>query len=167
MIPYYTRFFAIAFVLLILQILVFDHIDLFNYSNPAIYLIILITYRLDLDQFGFIAIGFFTGLFLDLLTQSPGAHSLAGVSIAFLRPAISRFALGANFNQSNALSESTLWSNRMLYLFLMIVVHQFIFSMIIYFNMTHLWTIIKHTLANTLFSFVLITATLTLFQRKT
>jgi rod shape-determining protein MreD len=167
MIPYYTRFFAIAFVLLILQILVFDHIDLFNYSNPAIYLIILITYRLDLDQFGFIAIGFFTGLFLDLLTQSPGAHSLAGVSIAFLRPAISRFALGANFNQSNALSESTLWSNRMLYIFLMIVVHQFIFSMIIYFNMTHLWTIIKHTLANTLFSFVLITATLTLFQRKT
>ena len=167
MIPYYTRFFAIAFVLLILQILVFDHIDLFNFSNPAIYLIILITYRLDLDQFGFIAIGFFTGLFLDLLTQSPGAHSLAGVSIAFLRPAISRFALGANFNQSNALSESTLWSNRMLYIFLMIVVHQFIFSMIIYFNMTHLWTIIKHTLANTLFSFVLITATLTIFQRKT
>ena len=167
MIPYYTRFFAIAFVLLILQILVFDHIDLFNFSNPAIYLIILITYRLDLDQFGFIAIGFFTGLFLDLLTQSPGAHSLAGVSIAFLRPAISRFALGANFNQSNALSGSTLWSNRMLYLFLMIVIHQFIFSMIIYFNMTHLWMIVKHTLANTLFSFVLITANLTLFQRKT
>ncbi len=166
MIPYYTRFFSIAFVLLILQILVFDHIHLFNFSNPAIYLIILITYRLDLDQFGFIAIGFFTGLFLDLLTQSPGAHSLAGVSIAFFRPVISRFALGANFNQSNALSTSTLWSNRMLYVFLMILIHQFIFSLIIYFNMTHLWIIVKHTLANAFFSFVLITATLTLFQTK-
>lgn len=166
MIPYYTRFFSIAFALLILQILVFDNIHLFNFSNPAIYLIILITYRLDLDQFGFIAIGFFTGLFLDFLTQSPGAHSLAGVSIAFLRPVISRFALGANFNQPNALSSSTLWSNRMLYVFLMILIHQFIFSIIIYFNMTHLWIIVKHTLANTFFSFVLITAALTLFQTK-
>ena len=88
MIPYYTRFFFLAFFLLILQILVFDNIHLFNFSNPAIYLLIFIAYRLDLDQFGFIAIGFFIGLFLDLVTQSPGAHSVAGVSIAFLRPFI-------------------------------------------------------------------------------
>ena len=166
MIPYYTRFSLFAFILLILQILVFDNIHLFDFSNPAIYILIFITYRLDLDQFGFIAIGFFAGLFLDLVTQSPGAHSIAGVSIAFLRPIISRFALGANFNQPNTLSTGSLWSNKMVYIFLMILTHQLIFSFMLYFNMAHLWVIIKHTVANTFFSFVLITASLTLFQTK-
>lgn len=166
MIPYYTRFFFLASILLILQILVFDNIHLFNFSNPAIYLLIFIAYRLDLDQFGFIAIGFFIGLFLDLVTQSPGAHSVAGVSIAFLRPFISRFALGANFDQPNALSSGSLWSNKMAYVFLMILIHQFIFSLMLYFNMAHLWMIIKQTIVNTFFSFILIAASLTLFQPK-
>ena len=62
MIQYYTRFFTIAFLLLLFQVLVFDHVDLFGFSDPAVYLVILITYRLTQDQFGFI--------FLSLLSVS-------------------------------------------------------------------------------------------------
>ena len=74
MIQYYSRFFTLAFLLLLFQVLVFDNVDLFGFSDPAIYLVILITYRLTLDQFGFIFLGFATGFLLDLLTQTAGAH---------------------------------------------------------------------------------------------
>ena len=126
MIQYYTRFYTVAVILMLLQVLVLDHVDLFGFSDPAIYLVILITYRLSLDQFGFIFMGFTLGFILDLLTQTAGAHTIACLSIAFMRPVISRFALGANFDQPNAMFTGTLWTNRMLYIFLMIIIHQLI-----------------------------------------
>ncbi len=167
MIQYYTRFFGLAFVLMLLQILVFDHINLFGFSNPAVYLILLITYRLTQDQFGFIFIGFALGILLDLLTQTAGAHAIACLTTAFIRPVVSRFALGANFDQPNAMFTGTLLTNRLLYLFLLIVVHQFIFAFVAYFSMAHFWIIFKHSIANTLFSFVIIAATINLLQPKT
>jgi len=103
MIQYYTRFFGLAFVMMLFQILIFDHINLFGFSNPAVYLILLIVYRLTQDQFGFIFIGFVIGFLLDLLTQTAGAHSIACVSTAFVRPVVSRFALGANYDQPHAM----------------------------------------------------------------
>ena len=57
--------------------IVFDHVDLFGFSDPAVYLVILITYRLTQDQFSFIFLGFATGFLLDLLTQTAGAHTIA------------------------------------------------------------------------------------------
>ena len=166
MIQYYSRFFSLAFVLILFQILIFDHIYLFGYSNPAVYLIILIIYRLTQDQFGFIFISFLVGFSLDILTQTAGAHSIACLSVAFLRPIISRFTLGANYDQPNAMFTGTLLTNRLLYLFLMILIHQLIFAFIAYFSMAHFWIIFKYGLTNTLFSFVLITATINLLQPK-
>lgn len=166
MIQYYSRFFGLAILLILFQILIFDHINLFGFSNPAVYLIILIIYRLTQDQFGFIFIGFAVGFLLDLLTHTAGAHSIACVSTAFLRPVISRFSLGANFDQPNAMFTGTLLSNRLLYLFLMIVVHQLIFAFVAYFSMAHFWIIFKHSSTNTLFTFILIAATINLMQPK-
>ncbi|MGB1449949.1 MAG: hypothetical protein ACPG8F_08945 [Flavobacteriaceae bacterium] len=166
MIQYYSRFFSLALVLILFQILIFDHVNLFGFSNPAVYLIILIVYRLTQDQFGFIFIGFLVGILLDLLTQTAGAHSVACVSTAFLRPLIARFSLGANFDQPNAMFTGTLLSNRLLYLFLMIIVHQVIFAFVAYFTMAHFWVIFKHSITNTLFSFILIAATINLLQPK-
>ena len=166
MIQYYTRFFTIAFVMLLFQVLVFDHVDLFGFSDPAVYLVILISYRLTQDQFGFIFLGFATGFLLDLLTQTAGAHSIACVSIAFMRPLLSRFALGANYDQPNAMFTGTLWTNRMVYLFLMIIIHQFIFTLVAYFSLAHIGIILKQTLTNTLISFILIAATINLLQPR-
>jgi rod shape-determining protein MreD len=166
MIQYYTRFFSVAIILLLLQMWVFDHVNLFGYSNPYLYLLLLITYRLDLNQFTFIFIGFIIGFILDLLTHTAGAHAIACVSIAFLRPLIARFALGVNFDQPNAIYSGTLWTNRILYLFLMIFIHQLIFSFVAYFSISHLWKITQLTLVNSLFTFVLVAATINLLERK-
>ncbi|MGB1445189.1 MAG: hypothetical protein ACPG7X_05170 [Flavobacteriaceae bacterium] len=166
MIQYYSRFFTLAFLLILFQVLVFDNVDLFGFSDPAIYLVILITYRLTLDQFGFIFLGFATGFLLDLLTHTAGAHTIACLSIAFMRPLISRFALGANYDQPNAMFTGTLWTNRMLYLFIMIIIHQFIFTLVAYFSLAHFDVIFKQTLTNTFISFILIAAILNLLQPR-
>lgn len=166
MIQYYTRFFVLAFVIMLFQILIFDQVNLFGFSNPAVYLILLIVFRLTQDQFGFIFIGFMLGFLLDILTQTAGAHSISCVSTAFVRPVVSRFALGANYDQPHAMFTGTLLTNRLLYVFLMIFIHQLIFAFMAYFNMAHFWIIFKHGITNTLFTFILIAATINLLQPK-
>lgn len=166
MIPYYTRFFFIAMGIILLQVLVFDQMNLFGYSNPSVYVLLLIIYRLDLDQFGFIIIAFFLGFFVDLITQTAGANSLACVSIAFIRPLISRFALGTNYDQPNAVFTNTLLSNRLLYYLLMIVIHHLIYSFMAYFSIDHFGTILLYTMVNSILSWVLITASISLLKPK-
>lgn len=166
MIPYYTRFFLLAFLIILLQVLLFDHINLFGFSNPAVYVLLFIIYRIDLDQFNFIIVSFFLGLTLDVLTHTAGAHSFASVSIAFIRPLVSRFSLGANHDQPNAVFSNTLLSNRLLFIFLMTLIHQLLFTAMAYFAFAHLWLIIKHSIVNSIFSFILITSIMSLLKPK-
>lgn len=166
MIPYYSRFFLLAFVFILLQTLLFDHINLFGFSNPAVYVILFIIYRIDLDQFGFIIICFFLGLSIDILTHTAGAHSLASVSIGFIRPFLARFSLGANHDQPNAVFSNTLLSNRFLFIFLMVLIHQLIYTTMAYFAFAHLWVILKLSVVNSLFSFILITGFMSLLKPK-
>lgn len=166
MIPYYTRFFFIALLVVLLQALVFDHINLFGFSNPLVYVLLLIIYRLDLDQFGFIIIAFAIGFFVDLITQTAGANSLSCVSIAFLRPLVSRFALGTNYDQPNAVFTNTLLSNRLLYYFLMILIHQLMYTFMAYFTFDHFGTIMLQTFVNSVFSWVIIAASISLLKPK-
>ncbi|MGB0367361.1 MAG: hypothetical protein ACPGC8_06975 [Flavobacteriaceae bacterium] len=166
MIQYYLRYFSLAFILIFFQILIFNHVNLFGFSNPTIYIILLIVYRLTQDQFGFILISFILGFLIDLLTQTAGAHSIACVTTAFVRPVVSRFALGENYDQPYAMFTGTLLTNRLLYVFLIILIHQLIFAFVAYFSMAHFWIIFKHSITNTLFSFILIAATINLLQPK-
>lgn len=166
MIPYFTRFFLYSALLILLQSLIFDQINLFGFSNPMVYVLLFITYRFNLDQFNFILIGFAVGLILDLLTQTAGGHTIASLSIVFLRPVIIRFALGSNYDIPNAIYTGVRWPNRMLYILLMLLIHQLIFSLIAFFSLAHFWTVIQYTIVNTIFSFILIVAILNLMSSQ-
>ena len=73
--------------------------------NPSIYILVLIIYRYDMDQFNFISIGFLLGLMMDILSQSAGSHSLSCVTISFIRPLITKFSVGPNYEDfSNPIS---------------------------------------------------------------
>ena len=166
MIPYYTRFSLLALFLILVQVLIFDHINLFGFSNPMVYVLLMIIYHLDLDQFGFIIIAFIIGFMLDLISHTAGANSLACVSIAFARPLVSRFALGTNYDQSNAIFTNTLLSNRLLYYYLMVMIHQLFYTLMAYFTLEHMVTIVLHTVVNSLFSWLIILACISLLKPK-
>ncbi len=164
---YYPKVFLLSCFLIFLQLLIFDRVNLFGFVNPSIYIIILIIYRYDLDQFNFIVIGFLLGFIMDLLNQSAGSHSLSCVTVSFLRPLITKFSLGSNYEEfSTPFSDGVLISNRILYYLLIIISHQIILNAFSYFNWTHTFVILKLTIANSIFTFILIVSILNLFSNK-
>ena len=164
---YYPKVFLLSLFLIFLQVLIFDRINLFGFMNPSIYIIVLIIHRYDLDQFNYIVVGFLLGFIMDVLSQSAGSHSLSCVTISFLRPLINKFSLGPNYEDfSSPFSDGILISNKVLYCFLITVVHQIILNAYSYFNWTHTFVILKLTIANSIFTFILIVSILNLFSIK-
>lgn len=166
MVQYYTSFFFQAVLFLILQALFFDHINLFGFGNPAVYLVLLINYRLNLNQFGFILISFAIGFTLDVITQTAGAHSVASITVAFFRPFIINYSFGKNNELTNPLNTSISLSSRMLYILSIILLHQFIFSFFAFFSFSLGYKIMLYFVVNSLFSFGIIIASLYLFRPK-
>tara|TARA_Y100001936_G_scaffold251160_1_gene306097 strand:- start:203 stop:616 length:414 start_codon:yes stop_codon:yes gene_type:complete len=135
--------------------------------NPSIYIIVLIIHRYDLDQFNYIVVGFLLGFIMDILSQSAGSHSLSCVTISFIRPLINKFSLGPNYEDfSSPFSDGILISNKVLYCFLITIIHQIILNAYSYFNWTHTFVILKLTIANSIFTFIVIVSVLNLFSTK-
>ena len=164
---YYPKVFLISCFLIFLQLLIFDRINLFGFVNPSIYIIVLIIHRYNLNQFNFIVIGFLLGFIMDVLSQSAGSHSLSCVTVSFLRPLIVKFSLGPNYDDfSSPYSHGILISNRILYYLLIIIIHQIILNAFSYFNWTHTFVVLKLTIVNSIFTFIVIVSILNLFSTK-
>ncbi len=164
---YYPKVFLLSLFLIFLQVLIFDRINLFGFMNPSIYIIVLIIHRYDLDQFNYIVVGFLLGFIMDILSQSAGSHSLSCVTISFLRPLINKFSLGPNYEDfSSPFSDGILISNKVLYCFLITMIHQIILNAYSYFSWTHTFVILKLTIANSIFTFIVIVSVLNLFTTK-
>jgi drug/metabolite transporter (DMT)-like permease len=111
-------------------------------------------------------LGFLLGLLLDLLTQGSGGHTIASLTIAFLRPYIVKFSFGVNYEIPLGMIQGSLPSQRLLYLTLVIFVHHLVLFSVIYFSFDNIITIIKNTLFTSFFTFILIYISLGLFKEK-
>lgn len=88
MIRYWTIY-VFQFVFLILfQGLILNNIEINGYINPYIYILLIIGLPYNLPKHIVLTIAFFTGLLVDLFTNTIGVHASASVFIGFLRPYI-------------------------------------------------------------------------------
>ena len=153
-------------LLLFLQAFLLNNINFFGFINPNLYLLFIIVYRLDGNPTLLIVLGFVMGLLLDLLTQGSGGQTIAALTIAFLRPYIIRFSFGVNYDVPMGMIKGSLLTQRLLYLSLMVVIHNLVLCSVIYFSFYNTITILKNTLFTSLFTFILIYISLGLFKNK-
>ncbi len=154
------------FLLLFLQSFLLNKINFFGFINPNLYLLFIIVYRLDGNATLLIILGFALGLLLDLLTLGSGGHTIASLSIAFLRPFIIRFSFGVNYDVPMGMIEGSLLTQRLLYLSLMIFIHHLLLFNVIYFSFDNILTILKSTVFSSLFTFILVYISFGLFKEK-
>ena len=154
------------FVAVTLQVLLFDHIHLFGFSCPSVYLFFIISYRFDRSQFFLILLGFLLGFVLDIMQSSSGANTIATLLISFIRPWVIRFSFGIIPDSNSLLSMKSRMGNQALYIGLMILIHQFVLQSVAYFDVTHTTLILRNTLVNTALTFILLLATLNLTKKK-
>ncbi|MBK7383455.1 MAG: rod shape-determining protein MreD [Flavobacteriales bacterium] len=72
--------------LMLLQVLVLDHLDIANgWMVPYLYLLFLLMLPFELPAWASLLIGAFTGLVMDLFSNTPGMHMSACVIMMFVR----------------------------------------------------------------------------------
>ena len=156
------------FLLILIQVFVLNNINLFGYLNPYVYILFLISYQFNNNLSETIFLGFLLGISLDLISQSAGAHTIACLTISFLRPYFAIFALRLKFSElpENLVSKDTRLLNKIGFLFLMVFIHHFILFFIIFLDPRSIFLILKNTFFTTLFSITVIWPILTLLETK-
>ena len=154
------------FLLLFLQSFLLNNINLFGFINPNLYLLFLIVYRLDGNPTLLIIVGFVMGLLLDLLTQGSGGHTIATLTIAFLRLYIIKFSFGVNYDVPMGMIKGSLLSQRLMYLILMVVIHHLVLYSVVYFSFNNTIKILKNPLFTSFFTFIMVFISLGLFIEK-
>tara|TARA_Y100000768_G_scaffold49799_1_gene32453 strand:- start:240 stop:572 length:333 start_codon:yes stop_codon:yes gene_type:complete len=105
------------------------------------------------------------GLLLDLLTQGSGAHTIAALTTAFIRPIIIRATFGINYDIPMGMIEGTPQNQRFLYILIMIIIHHLLLYIIIYFSFDSVFIILKNTLFTSFFTFIIVYISLGLFKK--
>ena len=156
-----------SFILLILaQVFLFNQINIFGSVNPMLYLLFLVMYPFDKNQTFYIFIGFILGFFIDFLSQTDGAHTIASLTVSYLRPIIMKYSYGLTSEKPKSLLTDPRKTNNFFFLLVFISVHHLIYFAIAYFSADAFLLIIKNSLFTIIFSLILILLISSLYRVK-
>lgn len=150
--------YAIWFVILILlQLVVFNNLQLSGYINPYIYVMFILILPYEISGWLLLIIGFLTGLTVDTFMNTFGMHSSATLLMAFLRPyVLTLFTDREDINQKGSPSmkiNGFVWFLK--YSIALIFMHHLSLFFIESFTFTSffhtLWRVILSTLITTIF----------------
>lgn len=145
-------------VLLTLQVLIFNHIHLFGFINPNVYLLALFLLPLDIPRSAEYAIAFATGLFVDLFQFTYGIHASACMVFILLRPYL-MYAMNVSKKKNDTEvpvpgKKDFRWM--LFYTFLMTLAHQLFVTMLEVFSFRQFHHTLLVIVANALFTTLLI-----------
>lgn len=104
-------------VLLLLQVLVFNHVHIFGYATPLPYVYFLLILPSETPRWLYVVLGFVLGLLVDLFTNTPGMAAGALCFMGLLLPLLLRiFAARDNDDDAFEPSHKTMeWSGFLKY----------------------------------------------------
>lgn len=161
-----TVILMISFVVLVLvQVLFLSNMFLFGFVNPMIYLLFLVIYRFDNDQTLFIFLSFILGFCIDFLSQSGGAHTIASLTIGFLRPLLIKYSFGVTSEIPSNFQDDSRTRNKYIFLALLVVIHHLLYFIVVYYSWGATYLILKNTILTSVFSLILISLLFHFFKK--
>lgn len=158
----------IRFVLLVLfQVILFNHINFLGFINPYIYLIFIIFYPIKNNRLLFIFLSFLIGLTVDMFSDSGGIHAAASVCIAYARPVFLKFAFGTMYEHNNVKFNNTDFVARLIYIALLTLLHHIVLFSLEIFSISRILMVLQKTLCSGIFTILMITLISIIFSRKT
>ena len=154
-------------IFVLLQVLIFNNINLFGYLNPSIYIIFIFLYPLRKEKGNFLIISFLLGLTIDILLNSGGINAAATLFIAYFRLPILSYVIRKNdFDYQLFNIRAISYGKSISYIFLITLIHNLIIYSLEYFSFNDFFEIIKKTFLSTFFTVIIINMTLILFTKK-
>ena len=144
--------------ILVLQILIFNNIQLSGYINPHFYILFILLLPLNSPAWMTMLSAFILGSIIDIFSQSPGLHASASVLIAFIRPTV----ISLIKTNSEIKPDITPNLNNMgfkwfiSYSFILIFIHHTIYFILEIFSFKHIFDTFYHIIISSFATFLLI-----------
>ncbi|MEY4432407.1 MAG: hypothetical protein RLZZ44_537 [Bacteroidota bacterium] len=138
------------FILLTLQIIVFNNINLFGFISPFPYVLFIILYPVNGNKSALLAASFFLGIILDMFSNSGGIHTTACITLAYFRPAIFKFAFGVSYEYQTIKLNDTLTPERLSFIVVAVLIHHITLFILEAFQFSLFWDILLRTLLSSL-----------------
>ncbi|MFT5753714.1 MAG: rod shape-determining protein MreD [Flavobacterium sp.] len=152
------------FILIALQVLVFNNIKLFGYLDPFPYVLFIILYPVNSNRSLFLLISFLLGLSLDMFGDTGGIHATACLILAYIRPSIFRFSFGLSYEYQTIKITEKISYDRISFIVLSVFAHHFLIYMLELLRFGLILDIFLRTLLNTVFTTIVCVLTIYLIK---
>lgn len=153
--------------LVLLQVLVLNHLNLFGYLNPLVYIAWVFLFPISKNKSVILLTSFFIGLSIDFFSDSGGIHAAATLFIAFIRlPVLKVFLRKSDFDYLLFNLRATSFSKAFFFISVLTIIHHFIVFSLEYFNFNSFVTIISNTLITSIFTIFISILGIILFTKK-
>lgn len=157
----------LRFVLLVLsQVLIFNHINFLGYINPYPYILFVLLFPVTNNRSLFIFLSFLLGLMVDLFSDSGGVHAASCVLIAYIRPPVLKFCFGMVYEHHTMKFSNTDFSNKFIYFLILTVIHHIVLFTMEIFSFSNILLILNKTLFSSIFTLILCVFLSILFSNK-
>ncbi len=155
------------FVLLVLvQVLICNTLNFLDAINPMVYVIFFYWYPIKSNRMVFMAIAFLLGFTIDVFSDTLSLHAFAATTVAYVRPALLRLALGIAYEPQNFSFKNTTTLQRITFLGLLIVLHHLVFFSLEILSISHFLLILKKLTTTSIATWILCLLLSSLFSVK-
>lgn len=146
-------------LVMMLQVLLFDQLQLWGVCHPYIYILCLLMMPITLPHNAEMVIGAVVGLIMDVFCNSLGIHTASCILLMFIRP----YLIGAVVNDKDRLNEQiSLRSIGMealiKYVAIMVVIHHLTVFMLAAWSWHHLGFVLMETVVSSAITILVIIA---------
>ena len=147
-----------ALVIVLLQVLLFDHLQIAGWGFPMVYVLILMNLPVQIPRWLEMFIGVIVGLTFDIWSSSLGVHMAACTAFSFLRPILLSNVLQDIERLKGEVCSKSI--GRIEYvkclLFLVLIHHNLVFALEAW-SWSNWWIILVQTLISSILTIVIIT----------
>ena len=155
--------------LVLLQVLVFNNIEVFSFITPFIYILFIMLLPFNTPRWIILISGFLLGLCIDIFSNSGGIHTAATVLIAYLSPWAQNVVSTKSDNEAGTQPgiQNSGFKWFFLYALILTTAHHVCLFYLEIFRFTDFFETLKHALYNVVFNmtFIIISQYL-FFNRK-
>lgn len=151
-----------------LQVLVFNHVHLFGYATPMVYVAFLLFFPLNVSRIGLLLWAFVMGLVVDVGSGTPGMGAAAMTLVGMLYQPLLRVMSPRDSSDDLVPTYSSMGvAAHIRFVILLVMIHHAVFYLLENFSFHHPVQLLIAFVASTTFSLVLILILDTLRRKKT
>ena len=141
-------------ILLLLQVVVFNRIDLFGVADPYPYILFILLFPVNGNRALLVLSAFFIGLCNDMFLNTGGAHAAACVTLAYLRPYIFKISFGVSYEYQTISIAGKLSTERFSFILTSVVIHHIILYLLEIFRFSLIADVLVRTLLSTVLTLI-------------